>query len=58
LWAASSFFRGGQCVVRISTSSSVSCAKLGKTVDKAIYEAVEEWIAMPEAEKREILGRQ
>ena len=32
--------------------------RMGKTVDEAIYEAVAEWIAMPEAEKEEILGRQ
>ena len=32
--------------------------KIGKTVDEAIYEAVADWIAMPEAEKQEIIGKQ
>jgi hypothetical protein len=31
--------------------------RMGKTVHEAIYEAVEDWISMPEAEKRQILGK-
>jgi len=31
---------------------------LGKTLDEAVYEAVEDYAAMPDAEKRELVGRQ
>jgi hypothetical protein len=31
---------------------------LGKTLDEAVYEAVEDYVAMPDAEKRELVGRQ